>query len=72
MSCATRSCRWSPATSMTSRLPISSATSTRGQQGYRHPVRPALPHAIQAWDRLLGRGGDGAGSKPAAVVTTDQ
>jgi site-specific recombinase XerD len=26
---------------------------TRTTQGYRHPVRPSLPHAIQAWDRLL-------------------
>ena len=27
---------------------------TRTTQGYRHPVRPSLPHAIEAWDRLLG------------------
>lgn len=26
---------------------------TRTTQGYRHPVRPSLPHAIEAWDRLL-------------------
>jgi integrase len=26
---------------------------TRTTQGYRHAVRPALPHAIEAWDRLL-------------------
>ncbi len=26
---------------------------TRTTQGYRHSVRPALPHAIEAWDRLL-------------------
>ena len=29
---------------------------TRTTQGYRHPVRPSLPHAIEAWDRLLARG----------------
>ena len=29
---------------------------TRTTQGYRHPVRPSLPHAIEAWDRLLGSG----------------
>ena len=28
---------------------------TRTTQGYRHPVRPSLPHAIEAWERLLGR-----------------
>lgn len=27
---------------------------TRTTQGYRHPVRPSLPHAIDAWNRLLG------------------
>jgi integrase len=32
---------------------------TRTTQGYRHAVRPSLPHAIEAWDRLLGR--DAAG-----------
>jgi len=26
---------------------------TRTTQGYRHPVRPSLPHAIDAWNRLL-------------------
>lgn len=26
---------------------------TRTTDGYRHAVRPALPHAIEAWDRLL-------------------
>ncbi len=26
---------------------------TRTTQGYRHAVRPSLPHAIEAWDRLL-------------------
>jgi integrase len=29
---------------------------TKTTQGYRHPVRPSLPHAIEAWDRLLERG----------------
>ena len=29
---------------------------TRTTQGYRHTVRPSLPHAIDAWDRLLDRG----------------
>ena len=28
---------------------------TRTTQGYRHAVRPSLPHAIEAWDRLLAR-----------------
>ena len=32
---------------------------TRTTQGYRHAVRPSLPHAIEAWNRLLGR--DAAG-----------
>ena len=26
---------------------------TRTTQGYRHAVRPSLPHAIEAWDQLL-------------------
>jgi site-specific recombinase XerD len=26
---------------------------TRTTQGYRHPVSPSLPHAIEAWNRLL-------------------
>lgn len=26
---------------------------TRTTQGYRHPVRPSLPHAVEAWERLL-------------------
>ena len=30
---------------------------TRTTQGYRHPVRPSLPHAIEAWDGLLSEGG---------------
>jgi integrase len=29
---------------------------TRTTQGYRHAVRESLPHAIDAWDRLLDRG----------------
>lgn len=29
---------------------------TRTTQGYRHSVRPSLPHAIEAWDKLLERG----------------
>lgn len=28
-------------------------TDTRTTQGYRHTVRPSLPHAIHAWDQLL-------------------
>ena len=28
---------------------------TRTTQGYRHAVRPSLPHAIEAWERLLER-----------------
>ena len=28
-------------------------TDTRTTQGYRHNVRPSLPHAIGAWDQLL-------------------
>jgi site-specific recombinase XerD len=38
---------------------------TRNTQGYRHAVRASLPHAIEAWDRLLGRhaaGGEGQAS----------
>lgn len=33
-------------------------------EGYRHAVRPSLPHAIEAWDRLLERG---AQTPPARV-----
>lgn len=29
---------------------------TRTTEGYRHQVRPSLPHAIEAWDRLLSAG----------------
>jgi integrase len=29
---------------------------TRTTQGYRHAVRPSLPHAVEAWNRLLARG----------------
>lgn len=33
---------------------------TRTTQGYRHPVRPFLPHAVQAWDQLIAaRSGSG-------------
>ena len=28
---------------------------TRTTQGYRHAVRPSLPHAVEAWNRLLDR-----------------
>jgi hypothetical protein len=28
---------------------------TKTTEGYRHTVRAALPHAVDAWDRLLGR-----------------
>lgn len=37
---------------------------TRTTEGYRHAVRSSLPHAIEAWDRLLERAAD---SKPAAT-----
>lgn len=36
---------------------------TRTTQGYRHPVRRSLPHAIEAWNRLLAR--DSAPNVPA-------
>lgn len=26
---------------------------TRTTEGYRHAVRPSLPHAVEAWDQLL-------------------
>jgi hypothetical protein len=29
---------------------------TKTTQGYRHPVGPSLPHAIEAWEWLLERG----------------
>jgi integrase len=35
-------------------------TDTRTTQGYRHAVRPSLPHAIDAWDRLLDRADPGS------------
>lgn len=38
---------------------------TRTTQGYRHAVRPLLPHAIAAWDRLLARRAD----PPALRIT---
>lgn len=28
---------------------------TKTTQGYRHPVRPSLPHAIDTWNSLIGR-----------------
>jgi hypothetical protein len=28
---------------------------TKTTEGYRHGVRMSLPHAVEAWDRLLGR-----------------
>ena len=31
---------------------------TRTTEGYRHAVRPSIPHAIDAWDRLLARARD--------------
>lgn len=34
---------------------------TRTTQGYRHSVRPSLPHAIEAWDRLLAQGSSESG-----------
>lgn len=40
-------------------------TDTRTTQGYRHAVRPSLPHAVDAWDRLL----DG-GQPPAPAQAT--
>jgi integrase len=45
---------------------------TRTTQGYRHAVRPSLPHAIGAWDRLLARGAGqpgeaGEGGVPAGA-----
>jgi site-specific recombinase XerD len=30
---------------------------TRTTEGYRHAVRDSLPHAIEAWDRLLDQAG---------------
>ena len=34
---------------------------TRTTEGYRHNVRPSLPHAIEAWDQLLDRHSNPAG-----------
>ncbi|MCC5950727.1 MAG: site-specific integrase [Acidimicrobiia bacterium] len=31
---------------------------TRTTEGYRHAVRPNLPHAVEAWDQLLARSHD--------------
>jgi integrase len=47
---------------------------TRTTQGYRHAVRPSLPHAIEAWDRLLGRAGAagvGASHEPLGLAVSD-
>ena len=33
---------------------------TRTTEGYRHQVRSSLPHAIEAWDRLLDQAGTSA------------
>jgi integrase len=47
---------------------------TRTTQGYRHAVRPSLPHAIEAWDRLLGRAGAagvGASREPLGLAVSD-
>jgi integrase len=38
---------------------------TRTTEGYRHKVRASLPHAIDAWDRLLDQAGS---SSPAEAV----
>lgn len=38
---------------------------TRTTQGYRHAVRPSLPHAIQAWDQLLSATADASPSAEA-------
>ncbi len=34
---------------------------TRTTQGYRHNVRPSLPHAIEAWNQLLGQAAEQPG-----------
>jgi integrase len=36
---------------------------TRTTQGYRHSVRPSLPHAIEAWEQLLSRPVDPASAQ---------
>lgn len=38
----------------------------RTTEGYRHTVRPSLPHAIDAWDKLLQRGS----AMPSATHTS--
>jgi integrase len=40
---------------------------TRTTQGYRHAVRPSLPHAIEAWDALLARATGPASSEVEAA-----
>ncbi|MCP4958932.1 MAG: site-specific integrase [Actinomycetia bacterium] len=37
---------------------------TRTTEGYRHNVRPSLPHAVEAWDQFLESPGS-AGDRPA-------
>jgi integrase len=44
---------------------------TKTTQGYRHPVRPSLPHAIEAWNTLLGREMIGFPALPAAGSQTE-
>jgi len=36
-------------------------TDTRTTEGYRHAVRPSLPHAVEAWDQLLAKASDDQG-----------
>ena len=43
---------------------------TRTTQGYRHAVRPSMPHAIEAWDRLLGPRHAGAEAPAASQPPT--
>jgi hypothetical protein len=42
---------------------------TRTTEGYRHQVRPTIPHAIEAWGRLLAKGeGDSAHSQKSQLI----
>jgi site-specific recombinase XerD len=36
---------------------------TRTTEGYRHKVRASLPHAVEAWDRLLDQAGSASASE---------